>query len=242
MKNFLLSLALVLGFAVPSFASQFTSVEKSVFLLYTKDMSGNMQFDCTATAIGDHQFLTASHCVTISRGPKLIVNPAIFYLTDDGADSTYTRAEVIGYGNQDEGMDFALLSSKLDAPAAKLGDEHSCAKGDDVFNVSGAAGYGIQFFKGYVSSTAIDRPIASPEEHINWNGYMGVIMHAAGGASGSAILNQKGEIIGILVGTIGGNLTVACPISRFNAVRKLLGEKHSLLSAPNSSSSPRIKS
>jgi V8-like Glu-specific endopeptidase len=225
-KKFLIALAFVAGSFVSSLglASSVSDVEKSVFLLYAKDMQGSMRFNCTATAIGNHEFLTASHCVTEERDHKLVPMAATFYLSNDGEeDTTYTKAELVCFGSQDDGFDFAILRSKIEAPAIHIGDERQSAEGDDVFNYSGAAGLGKQFFKGYISKVSIDRALVDRDAHINWNGFMGLVLHAAGGASGSAIINTKGEIIGVLIGTM-RDLTVACPASRIPEFRKRAAE------------------
>lgn len=207
MKKFVSALAFFLVSAF-GLASSFSDVEKSVFLLYQKNASGDMKFSCTATSIGNEQH-------------KLILRQVTFYLTADSDENpSYVKADVEYFGDEDAGFDFAMLTSKLEAPAVKIGDERKCVPGEDVFNISGAAGFGRQFFKGYVSTISLDRPLVDLEHHINWRGFIGLILHSAGGASGSAVFNRSGELIGTITGTWNGTFTVACPASRISDFMK----------------------
>ena len=73
-------------------------------------------------------------------------------------------------------------------------------------------------FHGSITSLNLDRPVVD-NRGINWKGALLLDIPAGGGSSGSALVSQKNEnIIGFLVGTIGGANIVGIPVSRFKAV------------------------
>ena len=60
------------------------------------------------------------------------------------------------------------------------------------------------------------------EGDINWKGTLVIQLSGVnGGSSGSALISDDQQaIVGFLVGTIGGNIIIAIPATRFTAVKK----------------------
>lgn len=134
-------------------------------------------------------------------------------------DGTEAQAQVKG---SDADMDLAVLAIKLsdlsqetkDAIAiAPLGDSDSLEMGEYVVAIGNALGYGQSVTDGIVSALNRSIPLADGKEgtFIQTNAAINP------GNSGGALLNAKGEVIGINSNKIGNNLVegmgYAIPIS-----------------------------
>ena len=120
-----------------------------------------------------------------------------------GQEKTY---EVLGVVGIDKENDLALLKIKgIKGKPLRLNKDDSTAIGDEVFAVGNPKGLEGTFSQGIVSS-------------IRKNGARSLLQITASisaGSSGGAILNEKGEVVGVAVGAIesGQSLNFAIPIS-----------------------------
>lgn len=132
-----------------------------------------------------------------------------------------TQAEAVWKGS-DSDMDLAVIAIPLDSLSdqvkssisiARLGDSESLKLGEPVIAIGNALGIGQSVSGGYVS--AVDREITMSD------GSKGVFIQTDAainqGNSGGALLNIRGEVIGINSSKIGGELVegmgFAIPIS-----------------------------
>lgn len=207
------------------------SVRKAVGLLYSQDESGSLKMRCTATAFEKtgkgYKFVSAAHCIgdddtNKERSASGIDIP--FYITFDETDGAkrYHQAKVIWVGYQHRGEDFAVfeVATKETWATVPLGDEKEETEGAQILNVASPLGLGKQVFYGTITSLNLDRPIVDGRG-INWKGALLLNISAGPGSSGSALVSVEHQnIIGFLVGTIGGENIVGIPVNRFKAVDK----------------------
>lgn len=133
--------------------------------------------------------------------------------------------EVLGIVGTDEKNDLALLKIKgIKGKALKLNADDSAAIGDEVFAVGNPKGLEGTFSQGIVSS-------------IRKTGKFNLLQITASissGSSGGAVLNDKGEVIGVAVGAIesGQSLNFAIPVS---LLRSLILNQQSIKSLERNS-------
>ena len=139
-----------------------------------------------------------------------------------GQDKIY---EILGIVGIDEKNDLALLKIKgIKGKALKLNTDDSAAIGDEVFAVGNPKGLEGTFSQGIVSS-------------IRKTGKFNLLQITASissGSSGGAVLNDKGEVIGVAVGAIesGQSLNFAIPVF---LLRSLISNQQSLKSLVSNS-------
>ena len=124
------------------------------------------------------------------------------YVKIYGQDKIYEIAGVIGI---DEQNDLALLKIKgIKGKPLKLNTDDSIAIGDEVFAVGNPEGLEGTFSQGIISSIR-------KTDKIN---LLQITASISAGSSGGAIINDKGEVIGVAVGAIenGQSLNFAVPI------------------------------
>lgn len=199
-------------------------ISKSTVLVYLESPNGSKIFDCTATRVkmpdesilSQPRYLTAAHCVSESEaktGKLRRTRQPIYLSEDDGTESSsYHLARIVNMGDEDEGMDYAILSSHLSVPALELGDERILEAGSHVIVYGGVAGLGVSQVNGRIARLAISRGLVNTDEHLVWTGNMALDMPITGGASGSAVLSD-GKVVGIVLGYV-KTIGVALPISR----------------------------
>ncbi len=120
-----------------------------------------------------------------------------------GQNKTY---EILGTVGVDEKNDLALLKVKgIKGKPLKLNSNDSIAIGDEVFAVGNPEGLEGTFSQGIVSS------IRKTEK----TNFLQITASISAGSSGGAILNNKGEVVGVAVGAIesGQSLNFAIPVS-----------------------------
>lgn len=225
--------ALSLLFSASSFADNPKLTERlrgAVGILYSQDASGGFSMRCTATAFKKipvgYLFVSAAHCVGKDDTQKERAadgSGVPFYITRDepGETKTYHRARLTWAGYQSRGEDFAVFEVRSDEHwnIIPLGDESKEQEGSPITNIASPRGLGFQVFHGTISNLNLDRPVIDGRG-INWLGALLLDISAGPGSSGSALVSQKNEdIMGFLVGTIGGNNVVGIPVSRFKSVR-----------------------
>ncbi len=120
-----------------------------------------------------------------------------------GQDKIY---EVLGIVGIDEKNDLVLLKIKgIKGKPLKLNIDDSIAIGDEVFAVGNPEGLEGTFSQGIVSSIR-------KTEKLN---LLQITASISEGSSGGALLNDKGEVVGVAVGAIesGQSLNFAIPVS-----------------------------
>ena len=170
-------------------------------------------------------FATAAHCVgeDQTEGKERSAkwqNTAFFMTFDEPQNKTFYPAEVRGVGFQHRGDDFAIFEVKTDQKwtTIGLGDEKKEEDGNPVINVASPLGLGKQVYRGVISSLDLDRPLIQGD--INWRHSISLQIAADGGSSGSAIISaEQDKIIAFLVGTVGGAVVIAIPVSKFITFR-----------------------
>ncbi len=223
----LLVLAIALGTQAQAPGPSLTDRAKhATAILVAQNESGGMDVRCTATAFEKHgdsyRFISAAHCIGDDDRVHEKVASAVqqsFYITfDNQSPKIFYEAKPRAIGYQSRGDDCAVfdVTAPKDAqwPTVPLGDEKHETEGNDIINVAAPLGLGIQLFKGTISSMSLDRPVVSGE--FSWKGFLQLqLSGVAGGSSGSAVISLKqNAIVGLIIGTIGGNQIVAVPISR----------------------------
>lgn len=199
--------------------------------LYSRTMSGDLQFTCTASVVDGARFgfeggviLTAAHCVDGAVKHDAVTDEwrvtGDFMVTFNEQDFYGVRLARMGFAKN--GYDLAVLEFGGRAPtvtALPVGAWSSVRVGDNITNWGNPMGIGMQFFRGMVSMLSLERPVETTQ--LAWRGYAVGVIAVAGGSSGSLILNDDGEVIGVLVGTIqartGSPFVAFVPESRFAA-------------------------
>jgi S1-C subfamily serine protease len=223
----------ITGLAITNLPPIVFTAAESVAVLFAQDGSGSMRMRCTATAFqrtqNTYYFATASHCIGDDEdGYAADASYTPFYLSfdEEGETKVFYRAEAVAVGYQTAGDDIAVfaVTASQEWPVIALGQESLERRGSPFVNVSAPRGLGIQTFLGTISKLRMDRPIK--DGSINWkDNIMLQVVGIAGGSSGSAIISlQQERIVGILVGSIGGNTIVAVPVSRLH---RLIAQTHS---------------
>ncbi len=174
-KKFL-SAALIATLAFPSLAMNFDKVSKAVLPITFNGSNG-----CTATSINSREgyWLTAAHCIPVNPGDKTVVaiggKPVTVVAHDEVLDLAVVKVE---------GLRAKSLRLSIYPPVL----------GQKVYVYGHPVGYeAAQFFQGYVSSLLLP---------ILWEGveyrYMMFDMTVCGGNSGSAVLNNRDEIVSVV--------------------------------------------
>ncbi len=212
---------------VSDVASEVMPAIVSINNTYTQTMSyfgQTLRSESTAAGSGiivgknDEELLIVSNYHVVESADKLVVQFA------DGAEA---EAQMKG---SDPDMDLAVIAvSMKDVDAvteeaiavAALGDSESLTVGEPAIAIGNALGYGQSVTLGVIS--ALDRVIdlsSSTGSRVNNEDGAAFIQTDAAinpGNSGGALLNMKGEVIGINSNKIGGNavegMGYAIPIS-----------------------------
>ncbi len=134
--------------------------------------------------------------------------------------------EVLGVVGIDEENDLALLKIRgIKGKPLKLNTDDATAVGDEVFAVGNPKGLEGTFSQGIVSS------IRKTEK----KNLLQITASISPGSSGGAVLNEKGEVVGVAVGAIDGgqSLNFAIPVS---LLRILLSSPKSIVLLNNTKS------
>jgi hypothetical protein len=155
------------------------------------------RFTCTATVVGaqggNYVGLTAGHCFNWKAA-----DAGEYFISDTLTDKPVVhKIHLIKFENDDR-YDFALFefNSLEHYDAIPLAERVDLKVGDQVSNVNYAFGLAKQVTHGAVISTIIRSPALSGLK--DTKGRFLVSIGVGPGASGSAVLNAKGEIIGIV--------------------------------------------
>lgn len=162
----------------------------------------------------DSELLVITNCHVIEKAKELSVT---------FVDETTAPAQVKGY---DEERDIAVIAVQLDdiskdtmteIKIAQLGDSNDLVVGEPVIAIGNALGYGQSVTTGVVS--ALNRPIKAASQNGTPSDATFIQTDAAinPGNSGGALLNIRGQVIGINSSKIGGStvegMGYAIPIS-----------------------------
>lgn len=139
----------------------------------------------------DGIMVTNAHVVTYTRlGAVYTFEEYSFRFS---YEDEYRSAELIKYDSE---MDIAVLkitdTTDLNITPIKTGDSDSISAGDRVYAVGNAANYGIGIFEGIVSI-----PLLNIEADGVTRAVIQCDLTIAAGNSGGALLNDKGELIGL---------------------------------------------
>lgn len=185
----------------------YDSSQDSVFLVYLNDSSGNPSALGSAFLVAPRLLITNAH-VANAGNPVLAVGPVRIPL------------KIV---RTDEKNDLAILSVDVDLTSKPLIlASESVTPGEQIFAIGNPEGLEKTISQGIVSGLRKkgDRDllqITSPISH---------------GSSGGPILNSKGEVVGVAVGTLedGQNLNFAVPIAY---VKTFLEQKTNATTALN---------
>lgn len=205
------------------------NVYAAVALFYAQLEDGTFKQLCTATAFErsdkTYKFVTAAHCVAednVLHERVEVVRVRFLTTFDEEGEKGIVPAKLLAVGYQHNGDDLAVFEVQLkkEIPIIPLAAKNAI-RGERIVNVASPLGLGKQLFRGYVSSSKLDRPMISEKAGINWEGATLLDINVGPGSSGSAVVSPKqGGIVGILVGTIGSQSStfnvVAIPIEQFH--------------------------
>lgn len=205
----------------------------------TRDEDGDPAEATDATWQQEPFLLTAAHCVDrgLKRADTAISDDFDVSTFQDGLyfdedadawrttrdylvtfdETSYYEVHLAVVGDPDAGYDAAVLrfvDHEPEADPIRLGIWDDVQVGSRITNYANPAGLGLQRFEGYVTMLSLNRRVESGS--INWRGNAVAILPSAGGSSGSLILNEHDEVVGVLVGGIhpnnGSSFTVWVPL------------------------------
>jgi hypothetical protein len=203
---------------------------KSTFELYIRS-EGQIAGACTATAVKKVQdgyvLITAGHCVEDKPGIDYVVaeevtNPPfktqpvqlISYHLSAKCDESDPHCTQDG---RHLDVAFFFLKSSKDYPVIEIKPIQEPALESKVFVVHFAQAFGKQVSRGVVSSYMLTDGAAKGHcqgDNDVCTGNFVVQLYAGSGASGSLVMNKKGQPIGILIGGFEGGYTIE-PVGKF---------------------------
>ncbi|MTI14854.1 S1C family serine protease [Sansalvadorimonas verongulae] len=199
---------------VPSFNSAVVKAAPSVVSIFTQRTlrrPGNRENNLISEPFSKSR-IPRRQQVQSSLGSGVIVSPAGYILTNNhvikGADDIIvalpdfreTRANVIGV---DPETDLAVLKIEIqDLPSADWADSKSVKIGDVVLAIGNPFGLGQTVSQGIISATRRDLRLSNYEGFLQTDAAINI------GNSGGALVNAKGELVGIstaLISSDGGS-------------------------------------
>lgn len=174
MKRFLLS-ALLLLLSAPAFAAN-PAVEKAgKASVQTEQTTINDDSMCSATAIGPHAIITATHCelpskvIAVRVGGKATVCTIAGRARDDFDHTIYLLNDITFTDYVDVGPPFAVA--------------------DDIFMWGNPGDWQDVFQRGYIAGI-----YSQPEKPVEWL----IDVQAFPGESGAGIFSPDGKLVGVL--------------------------------------------
>ncbi|WP_281646661.1 trypsin-like peptidase domain-containing protein [Parendozoicomonas sp. Alg238-R29] len=199
---------------VPSFNSAVVKAAPSVVSIFTQRTlrrPGNRDNNLLSEPFSKSR-IPRRQQVQSSLGSGVIVSPAGYVLTNNhvikGADDIIvalpdfreTRAKVIGF---DPETDLAVLKIEMEnLPSADWADSKSVKIGDVVLAIGNPFGLGQTVSQGIISATRRDLRLSTYEGFLQTDAAINI------GNSGGALINAKGELVGIstaLISSDGGS-------------------------------------
>ena len=230
-------------------------IEGNVSTLTSTDVSGVVEtampsivsIDCVTRVsnafYGTYETPTAGSGIIIQKSDKELMIATNNHVVEDATDISITfndgtsaKATVKG---KDDVADLAVVAVKLEdlsadtlskIAIAKMGNSDDAKIGELAIAIGNSLGYGQSVTVGYIS--AKDREIT-----IDGQTYSGLLQTDAAinpGNSGGALMNLKGELIGINNAKVGGTnvegMGYAIPISRAQAILEDFAARETLSS------------
>lgn len=153
----------------------------------------------TAFAVENGVFVSAAHVFNLH-----IKRPKRPYYLRDSQGKTYEIASVVGHSNRKDLITFTLTQKPERVKVLQLTNETKV--GDQVFTLGNALGEGVALRSGVLSSFTPE-PHAGAWKHIRFSAA------ASPGNSGGPLLNNKGQVVGVVVMKNGEeNLNFAVPV------------------------------
>lgn len=189
----------VVSIALPFFMSTQEITAKAIYQLCidnvveVKAVSDDVgeSFGTAEIISADGTMVTNAHVVTYTRSGE--VNLFEKYLFRFSYEEDYRQAQLIKYDNE---KDIAVLKivdiTNINIIPIKTANSDSIAAGDKVYAVGNAANYGVGIFEGIVSI-----PLLNIEAEGITRAVIQCDLTIAAGNSGGALLNEKGELIGL---------------------------------------------
>ena len=205
-KKIVLSICVVLSLiiSVVALVLNFISFddEKSASEIYQECLENVVELKAETESYGesygtaeiitsDGIMVTNAHVVTYTR--VSVVSTFEEYSFRFSYEDEYRSAELIKYDSE---MDIAVLkitdTTDLNITPIKTGNSDTISAGDRVYAVGNAANYGIGIFEGIISI-----PLLNIEADGVTRAVIQCDLTIAAGNSGGALLNDKGELIGL---------------------------------------------
>ena len=164
-------------------------VMESAVTILRQNGAGESAHGCSGAVVAlpqGNRVISAGHCT----------GNEYRYYARDVSGTTYTLRLEEAVTNLPHG-DYAIFKSVAAhlLPALEVGEPPRL--GDTVYTVSDPLDYGLLFFVGRYAGT-FNPPAGHAKE--NWRGSMVMDLSGARGSSGSIVVNQQGQAIGILSG------------------------------------------
>lgn len=170
----------------------------------------------------DDELIGAGSGVVISESGKILTNYHVLEFGEKLEIITESKKKylVTGVIAADKNVDYALLKIDSDeTPKIKIGDSSISKIGERVFTISSpsSAVYQNTFASGEISGIRQREllPTGQTVENVLGRQLLQISAPISTGSSGGALLNEKGELIGLLVAksSEGENLNFAIPVN-----------------------------
>lgn len=175
----------------------YAKCSSSVFYIEIYDRYGSAIASGSGVFISpDGKALTNHHVVEDAYSAKV--------MTTDG--STY---DVTGYYDARQDIDMALIQvAGSGFPCLSIGDSTAVAGGQNVFAIGSPLGLDNTISQGIISNA---------NRVVDGLGYIQITAPISHGSSGGALINDRGQLIGITTATFsdGQNLNLAVPVHRY---------------------------
>jgi len=173
----------------------FNACSPSVFYIKTYDESSG-----TYNLVGSGFFIT-SDGVAVTN----------YHVIENSNDADVWLPNKTGYGVLgvlyfDKELDFAIIKTNAtDVPCLNIGNSLDVYSGDEIYTIGNPQGLTNTISNGIVSNPCRE----------DFNGMIQITAPISPGSSGGALLNSRGEVIGITTATLtsGQNLNFAVPIN-----------------------------
>lgn len=149
--------------------------------------------NCTATKIGDHQFLSANHCTNMAN-PVLILQSGERYHVKSALVAAQQKKDSFSVGRirDEDWAIFNTVEDDKDMPAMKIGCTEEPYLGMAVAYAGFPYPTQYAFAMGHITTL---KPVLGGHNNADY----GMDVHASPGSSGSAVISMDtGNVIGIL--------------------------------------------
>lgn len=185
---------------------------------------------CTASVVSglelglreERVVLTAAHCVTGALEADEGGWTSRFDLLLSFDNDTFYEVTPLRVGYPMAGYDLAILVFRGATPEVaplRMGSWEAIDFGSEVQNFANPLGMGLQYFMGSVTMLRLEPSSEVRQSHQQWRHNAVAALHVGPGSSGSLILNEDLEYIGVLSSVIdpsfGSALTVFIPQWKF---------------------------